>query len=496
MEIKTKEFPLKRYLSQLLLGMLGVLGASNADSTSIATAPNVPYAGYELISRTVLSDERSCETITQTKLDLDYSSMIDDIYRQQREQKQLSFDQSTAQLQLTTSQLETFTHDRLEQTQALLLAYQHLEQLQEATALAKQLYRECTLDDCSAEYEHYKNLREREREYEQDTVNPLETLIADLDRNIEQLEGEIEKLEDDIDELAQFLAQADAAAADLSEKQALYAATFESRGELTQLKAYGDIQAFDFVSSARLLLHRGQAYDSVNGVPIGILTSIETLATPLIGNIMPTGAFEWPLTNDTQNIATALHALLNESVTTDLYVDEHYTCAISREGDTEAFIPTFSLMLNVVEDKSLLNEYRISVDPQLAVDELATLIKGVAYLPTSSLARFSFSESAFLVESVTVLDEAEADLMPELLARDFLHALLERFAVPAPDMESAQCTSQITSSGCQLAGWWFNGLNAKDLPNVAISPYTIELSDTIKLSERIFLSMAKNAALP
>ena len=497
MDIKAKKFTLRRCISQLMLGMLGMLGAGNTYSVSIVNATSTdPYAGYELISRTVLSDENACETIEQTKQDLHYSTMLDGIYRQQREQKQLSFDQETAQLQLKISQLETVTSNRLEQVQALLLAQEHFERLQEATAQAKQLYRECTQEDCSAEYEHYKALRERERDYEQGTINPLETIIAALDRDIDLLERDIEDLEDDVSELAQFLAEADAAAADLSEKQSLYAATFKSMGELTQFKGYGDIEAFDFVSTARLLLHREQAYNPVNGVPIGIVSSIETLATPLIGNVMPADAFEWPLTNDSSNIATALNNQLNQSVNLGLYFDEHYTCDTFPEGDVEAFIPTFSLMVNVAEDITLLNQYRMSVDPQLAVDELATLIKGVAYLSTASLADFSFSESAFLVEAIAISDETEADLIPGLLARDFLHALLDQFAVPAPDIEHVQCTSQITSSGCQLAGWWLNGLNAEDLPNVTTSPYTIELNDTVKLSERIFLSMTKDAPLP
>lgn len=497
MDIKAKKFTLRRCISQLMLGMLGMLGTGNTYSVSIVNATSSdPYAGYELISRTVLSDENACETIEQTKQDLHYSTMLDGIYRQQREQKQLSFDQETAQLQLKISQLETVTSNRLEQVQALLLAQEHFERLQEATAQAKQLYRECTQEDCSAEYQHYKALRERERDYEQGTINPLETIIAALDRDIDLLERDIEDLEDDVSELAQFLAEADAAAADLSEKQSLYAATFKSMGELTQFKGYGDIEAFDFVSTARLLLHREQAYNPVNGVPIGIVSSIETLATPLIGNVMPADAFEWPLTNDSSNIATALHNQLNQSVNLGLYFDEHYTCDTFPEGDVEAFIPTFSLMVNVAEDITLLNQYRMSVDPQLAVDELATLIKGVAYLSTASLAEFSFSESAFLVEAIVISDETEADLIPGLLARDFLHALLDQFAVPAPDIEHVQCTSQITSSGCQLAGWWLNGLNAEDLPNVTTSPYTIELNDTVKLSERIFLSMTKDAPLP
>lgn len=496
MDIKAKEFTLRRCFSQLLLGMLGVLSAGSTYSVPIVNATSTdPYAGYELISRTVLSDENTCETIAQAKLDLEYSFMLDEVYRQQREQKQLSFDQKTAALQLQTSQLELFTSNRLERVQALLLANEHLERLQEATAQAKQLYRECTLEDCSAEYEHYKALRSIEREYEQGTVNPLETAIAALDTNIYLLESDIESLEDDVADLAQFLSQADAAAADLSEKQSLYAATFESMGELTQFRGYGDIEAFDFVSTARLLLHREQAYNPINGVPIGIVSSIETLATPLIGNVMSAGVFEWPLTNDS-NIATALDSQLNQTFNADLYIDEHYTCDMSPEGDVETFIPTFSLMVNVAEDITLLNQYRISVDPQLAVDELATLIKGVAYLSSASLAEFSFSESAFLVEAITVSDETEADLIPGLLARDFLHALLDQFAVPAPDIDNVQCTSQIASSGCQLAGWWLNGLGADTLPSVTIAPYTIELSDTIKLSEHIFLSMTKDATLP
>ncbi|WP_298774018.1 hypothetical protein [uncultured Shewanella sp.] len=474
-----------------------MLSAANTHSVSAVNATsNQAYAGYELISRTVFSDERSCETIEQAKLDLEYSIMLNEVYRQQREQKQLSFDQKTAQLQLQTSQLEAFTLNRLERVQTLLLAHEHLERLQEETAQAKQLYRECTREDCSAEYQHYRDLRKRERDYEQGTVNPLEAIIADLDRDIYRLEADIVDLESDVYDLAQFLSQADAAAADLSEKQALYTATFESMGELTQFRGYGDIEAFDFVNTARLLLHREQAYPPVNGVPIGIVSSIETLATPLIGNVMPEGVFEWPLTNDSSNIATELHTLLNQTFNADLYIDEHYTCDISHEGDVEAFIPTFSLMVNVAEDITLLNQYRISVDPQLAVDELATLIKDVAYLSTATLETFSFSESAFLVEAITVSDETEADLIPGLLARDFLHALLDQFAVPAPDIDNVQCTSQMMSSGCQLAGWWLNGLNAEDLPNVTTSPYTIELSDTVKLSERIFLSMTKDAPLP
>ncbi|WP_299491844.1 hypothetical protein [uncultured Shewanella sp.] len=497
MEVEAKKFALRRCFSLLLFGMLSILGASNTYSVPrVNTTPNEAYVGYELMSRTVLNDERACETINQAKLDLQYSIILDEVYSQQREQKQLSFDRETAQLQLKQNQLVTLTNSRLERIQALLLANEHLERLQEETQQAKQLYRECTQEDCSAEYEHYKDLRSIEREYEQSTVNPLETAIADLDTDIYLLEGDIEDLEEEVADLAHFLSQADAAAADLSEKQVLYAATFESTGELTQLKGYGDIEAFDFISGARLLLHRERVYSPTNGVPIGIVSKLETLTTLLIGNVMPAGTFEWPLTNDTSNIATELHALLNQSFNAGLYIDAHYTCGISPEEDVETVLPTFSLMLNVAQDMTLLNQYRIHIDPKLAVDELAALINGVPYISTASLAEFSFSESAFWVEEITVFDETEANFIPQRLALDFLHTLLNQFAVPAPDLESIHCTSQVTTSGCQLAGWWLNGLGADALPNVAITPYSIELSDNIKLSEHIFLSMTKDAALP